>query len=194
MREAKINRKTKETDIEIELNIDGKGTSKINTGIGFLDHMLDLMTKHGFMDLSINCRGDTYVDDHHSVEDIGISLGKAFREAIGDKRGITRYATTFTPMDEALSMISIDISGRPYLKFNVCFEKDKVGNFDTELVEEFFRAFAFNAEVTLHISIQYGSNTHHIIESIFKGFGRAIDIATEIQDRIEGVMSTKGIL
>ncbi|MDF2673967.1 MAG: hisB [Clostridiales bacterium] len=194
MREAKINRKTKETDIDIELNIDGKGSSKIDTGIGFLDHMLDLMTKHGFMDLSIKCKGDTYVDDHHTVEDIGISLGKGFKEAVGDKKGITRYATIFTPMDEALSMISLDISGRSYLQFNVNFEKDKVGNFDTELVEEFFRAFAFNAEVTLHINIQYGKNTHHIIESIFKGFGRAIDKGTRVQDRIEGVMSTKGIL
>lgn len=194
MREAKIQRKTNETDIEIELNLDGKGVSKVHTGIGFLDHMLDLMTKHGFMDLNIKCIGDNYVDDHHSVEDIGILLGKVFKEAIGDKKGIARYSTIFTPMDEALSMISIDISGRPYLEFNVNFEKDKVGNFDTELVEEFFRAFAYNAGVTLHINIQYGKNTHHIIESIFKGFGRAINNASQIQDRIEGVLSTKGIL
>lgn len=194
MREAKIQRETKETDIKIELNIDGKGISKIDTGIGFLDHMLDLMTKHGFMDLCIKCIGDTNIDYHHTVEDIGISLGKAFKEAIGDKKSITRYATTFTPMDEAMSMISLDISGRSYLQFNVCFEKEKVGNFDTELVEEFFRAFAFNAEVTLHINNYYGKNTHHIIESIFKGFGRAIDTAVQVQDRIEGVMSTKGIL
>lgn len=194
MREAKVKRKTKETDIDIQLNIDGKGISDIHTGIGFFDHMLDLMTKHGFMDLSISCKGDTYVDFHHTVEDIGISLGKAFKEAIGDKRGITRYATTITPMDEALSMVSIDISGRSYLQFNVSLEKEKVGNFDTELVEEFFRAFAFNAEVTLHINLQYGKNTHHIIESVFKGFGRAIDDASAIQNRIDGVLSTKGIL
>lgn len=194
MREAKVKRKTKETDIDIQLNIDGKGISDIHTGIGFFDHMLDLMTKHGFMDLSISCKGDTYVDFHHTVEDIGISLGKAFKEALGDKRGITRYATIYTPMDEALSMVSIDISGRFYLQFNVSLEKEKVGNFDTELVEEFFRAFAFNAEVTLHINLQYGKNTHHIIESVFKGFGRAIDDASAIQNRIDGVMSTKGIL
>lgn len=194
MREARVQRKTKETDIEIELNIDGRGISKIDTGIGFLNHMLDLMTKHGFMDIKLKCTGDTYVDYHHTVEDIGISLGKAFKEAVGDKKGITRYATVFTPMDEALSMISLDVSGRAFLQFNVNFEKEMVGNFDTELVEEFFRAFAFNAEVTLHINLEYGKNTHHIIESIFKGFGRAIDKATGIQDRIDGVLSTKGIL
>lgn len=194
MRVAKVQRKTKETDIELELNVDGMGISNIDTGIGFFNHMLDLMTKHGFIDLSIKCIGDTNVDDHHTVEDIGISLGKAFKEAVQDKFGITRYATIFTPMDEALSMVSIDISGRPYLQFNVNLEKDKVGNFDTELVEEFFRAFAFNAEVTLHINLQYGRNTHHIIESIFKGFGHAIDKAAQIQERIEGVMSTKGVL
>lgn len=194
MREARIQRKTKETDIEIDLNIDGKGISGIDTGIGFLNHMLDLMTKHGLMDLKLKCTGDTYVDFHHTVEDIGICFGKAFKEAVGDKRGITRYATTFTPMDEALSMISLDVSGRAYLQFNVNFEREKTGNFDTELVEEFFRAFAFNAEVTLHINLEYGKNAHHIIESIFKGFGRAIDEATAVQDRIDGVMSTKGIL
>jgi imidazoleglycerol-phosphate dehydratase len=194
MRQAKIQRKTKETDIELDINIDGKGVAKVDTGIGFLNHMLDLTTKHGFMNLNIKCIGDTYVDDHHTVEDIGIVLGKAFKEALGDKKGITRYATIFTPMDEALSMVSLDISGRSYLQFNVNFEKEKVGSFDTELVEEFFRAFAFNSEVTLHINLQYGSNTHHIIESIFKGFGRAVDKATKIQDRIEGVLSTKGVL
>lgn len=194
MREARVQRKTKETEIEIELNIDGKGISRINTGIGFFDHMLDLMAGHGFMDLGIKCSGDTYIDYHHTVEDIGICLGRAFKEAVGDKRGITRYATKFTPMDEALSMVSLDISGRAYLQFNVNFEKEKAGSFDTELVEEFFRAFAFNAEVTLHINLQYGKNTHHIIESIFKGFGRAIDEASRVQDRIDGVLSTKGIL
>lgn len=194
MREAIIQRKTKETDIEIELNIDGSGNSDIDTGIGFLNHMLDLMARHGFMDLMLKCRGDIDVDYHHSVEDIGICLGKAFKEAVGDKRGISRYATVFTPMDEALSMISLDISGRAYLQFNVNFEKEKAGSFDTELVEEFFRAFAFNAEVTLHVNLEYGKNTHHIIESIFKGLGRAIDNAVNIQDRIVGVLSTKGIL
>lgn len=194
MRKARVQRKTKETEIEIELNIDGRGISSINTGIGFFDHMLDLMTRHGFLDLDIKCSGDTFVDYHHTVEDIGICLGRAFKEAVGDKRGITRYSTTFTPMDEALLMISLDISGRAYLQFNVNFEKEKAGSFDTELVEEFFRAFAFNAEVTLHINLEYGKNTHHIIESVFKGFGRAIDEAARVQDRIDGVLSTKGFL
>lgn len=194
MRKAVVKRKTKETDIELQLRLDGKGTSNIGTGIGFLDHMLDLTTKHGFLDLELRCKGDVNVDFHHSVEDIGIALGKAFKETIGDKKGITRYATAFTPMDEALSIVSIDISGRPYLQFNASFERERVGSFDTELVEEFFRAFAFNAEVTLHVNVQYGKNTHHIIESIFKGFGRVIDEASAVQDRIEGVLSTKGIL
>lgn len=194
MREARIQRKTKETHIDIELNIDGSGNSDIDTGIGFFNHMLDLMARHGFMDLKLKCMGDIDVDYHHSVEDMGICLGKAFKEAVGDKRGIQRYATVFTPMDEALSMISLDISGRPYLQFNVSFEKEKAGSFDTELVEEFFRAFASNAEVTLHINLEYGKNTHHIIESIFKGFGRAMDNAANVQDRITGVLSTKGIL
>jgi imidazoleglycerol-phosphate dehydratase len=194
MRCGKLTRKTKETDIGASINIDGKGIGEINTGIGFLDHMFDLMTRHGFLDIKIECIGDTEVDFHHTVEDIGIVLGKAFREALGDKKGITRYATVFTPMDEALSTVSLDISGRSFLQFNVTFEKEKVGNFDTELIEEFFRAFAFNAEVTLHINLNYGKNTHHIIESIFKGFGRALDEASRFQERIEGVLSTKGSL
>jgi imidazoleglycerol-phosphate dehydratase len=194
MRCSKILRKTKETDIELSLNIDGKGIYEINTGIGFFNHMLDLMSRHGFLDINIKCCGDTDVDYHHTVEDIGIVLGKAFKEALGEKKGVTRYATVFTPMDEALSMVSLDISGRSFLQFNVPFEKEKVGSFDTELVEEFFRAFAFNAEVTLHINLNYGKNAHHIIESIFKGFGRALDEASRIQERIEGVLSTKGSL
>lgn len=194
MRCGKVYRKTKETDIEISINIDGKGINQIDTGIEFFNHMLDLMSRHGFLDMNIKCIGDTSVDYHHTVEDMGIVLGKAFKEAIGDKRGITRYATVFTPMDEALSMVSLDISGRSFLQFNVTFEREKVGSFDTELVEEFFRAFAFNAEVTLHINLSYGKNTHHIIESIFKGFGRALDEASKLQNRIEGVLSTKGSL
>lgn len=194
MRKAEIKRKTKETDIEVEFNIDGKGVSSIETGIGFLNHMLELMTRHGLLDLSLKCQGDTYIDNHHTVEDIGIVLGRSFKEAVGDKKGIVRYATVFTPMDEALSMISLDISGRAFLQFNVVFEKERVGCFETELVEEFFRAFAYNAEVTLHINLSYGKNTHHIIESIFKGFGRALEKATGINDRIDGVLSTKGSL
>jgi imidazoleglycerol-phosphate dehydratase len=194
MRCGKVYRKTKETEIEISINIDGKGINQIETGIEFFNHMLDLMSRHGFLDINMKCVGDTGIDFHHTVEDLGIVMGKAFKEALGDKTGITRYATVFTPMDEALSMVSLDISGRSFLQFNVDFEKEKVGNFDTELVEEFFRAFAFNAEVTLHINLSYGKNTHHIIESIFKGFGRALDEASRVQDRIEGVLSTKGSL
>lgn len=194
MRRAEILRKTQETDITMTLNVDGLGEGKIDTGIGFLNHMLILMTKHGFMDMDLKCVGDLEVDNHHTVEDIGIVLGKALKEAMGEKKGITRYANVFTPMDEALTMISVDISGRPYLQFNVSFEREYVGTFDTELVEEFFRAFVNSAQITLHINLQYGKNTHHIIESIFKGFGRALDEALRIQDRIDGVLSTKGSL
>lgn len=193
-REASIKRKTSETDIELYLCIDGCGRSDIKTGIGFLDHMLNLTAKHGFLDMELKCRGDLYVDNHHTVEDIGIVLGKAFKECIGDKSRITRYSTVFMPMDEALSMVSIDISGRSYLTFNADFKREYVGNFETELILEFFRAFANNAGVTLHINLQYGENTHHIIESIFKGFGKALDESTKVQERINGVLSTKGIL
>ncbi|TCO79374.1 imidazoleglycerol-phosphate dehydratase [Marinisporobacter balticus] len=189
-----MNRKTYETDIVLLLNIDGKGNTKVDTGIGFFDHMLILMCKHGFLDLDLKCIGDIYVDNHHTVEDVGITLGKAFKKAIGDKKGITRYATVFTPMDESLSQISIDISGRAYLHFDVTFEREYVGKLETELIEEFFRAFTNQAEITLHIQLNYGTNTHHMVESIFKGFGRGIDQAVRIQDRIEGVLSTKGSL
>ncbi|RDW17109.1 imidazoleglycerol-phosphate dehydratase HisB [Oceanobacillus arenosus] len=194
MRNATINRTTKETAIQLNFAIDGKGTSSINTGVGFFDHMLTLMTKHGLFDLDVQCDGDLEVDQHHSVEDIGIALGQAFNEALENKEGITRYANITTPMDEALSTVTLDISGRSYLVFNVDGLKDKVGNFDTELVEEFFQAFVSNAKVNLHINIEYGRNTHHIIESIFKGFGRALDQASMINPRIEGVPSTKGSL
>ncbi|MFD1850818.1 imidazoleglycerol-phosphate dehydratase HisB [Oceanobacillus bengalensis] len=194
MRHAKINRKTNETAITLELSIDGTGTSSIQTGIGFLDHMLTLMTKHGLFDLNVTCDGDLEVDQHHSVEDIGIALGQAFHEALGNKEGITRYATITTPMDESLSTTSIDISGRSYLVYHVEGLKDKVGNFDTELVEEFFIAFVSNAKVNLHINLAYGKNSHHIIESIFKGFGRALDQASLINPRVKGVPSTKGSL
>jgi len=194
MRKANINRNTSETKIDLELDIDGTGTSKVQTGIGFFDHMLTLMTKHGIFDLTVYCNGDLEVDQHHSVEDIGIALGQAFNEALGTKEGITRYATVTTPMDEALSTISLDISGRSYLVYNVEGLKDKVGNFDTELVEEFFQAFVSNAKVNLHINVAYGKNTHHIIESIFKGFGRALDQASLKNPRIKGIPSTKGTL
>ncbi|KPH77593.1 MULTISPECIES: imidazoleglycerol-phosphate dehydratase HisB [Bacillaceae] len=194
MRSAKVSRKTSETDIHLELNIDGTGKPNIETGVGFFDHMLILMTKHGLFDLNVKCHGDLQVDQHHTVEDIGIALGQAFLESLGTKEGITRYATVTTPMDEALSTVSIDISGRAYLVFNVEGLKDKVGNFDTELVQEFFQAFASNAKVTLHINLAYGDNTHHMIESIFKGFGRCLDQATWKNPRIQGIPSTKGSL
>ncbi|RDW21166.1 imidazoleglycerol-phosphate dehydratase HisB [Oceanobacillus chungangensis] len=194
MRNAKITRTTKETAIQLDFYIDGNGTSSINTGVGFFDHMLTLMTKHGLFNLDVRCDGDLEVDQHHSVEDIGIALGQAFNEALGNKEGITRYANITTPMDEALSNVTLDISGRSYLVFNVDGLKDKVGNFDTELVEEFFQAFVSNAKVNLHINLEYGRNSHHIIESIFKGFGRALDLASMINPRIEGVPSTKGSL
>ncbi|MCB5933724.1 imidazoleglycerol-phosphate dehydratase HisB [Caldifermentibacillus hisashii] len=194
MRSAEIVRKTAETKIELQLNIDGKGNSSIDTGVGFFNHMLTLMTKHGFMDLAVKCDGDSDVDDHHSVEDVGIVLGQAFLQALGDKAGIRRYASVFTPMDESLSQVSIDISGRPFLYFDVEIPTEKVGTFDTELVEEFFRAFVNQSGVTLHIQLLHGKNSHHIIESIFKGFGRVLDEATAIDERIKGVRSTKGML
>lgn len=194
MRKSKIERKTTETDIKLSLNIDGSGQQNINTGVGFFDHMLQLMTKHGLFDLDVQCNGDIHVDFHHTVEDIGIVLGKAFNEAMGEKIGIARYQTEFTPMDESLSVVSIDISGRAYLVFNVKYNNEKVGDFDTELVEEFFRAFVNYAKITLHINLYYGSNTHHIIESIFKGFGRAMRKSLSIDKNIQGVMSTKGVI
>ncbi|MBU5341353.1 imidazoleglycerol-phosphate dehydratase HisB [Caldifermentibacillus hisashii] len=194
MRSAEIVRKTAETKVELQLNIDGNGNSSIDTGVGFFNHMLTLMTKHGFMDLAVKCDGDSDVDDHHSVEDVGIVLGQAFLQALGDKAGIRRYASVFTPMDESLSQVSIDISGRPFLYFDVEIPTEKVGTFDTELVEEFFRAFVNQSGVTLHIQLLHGKNSHHIIESIFKGFGRVLDEATAIDERIKGVRSTKGML
>ncbi|WP_430788798.1 imidazoleglycerol-phosphate dehydratase HisB [Virgibacillus flavescens] len=194
MRTAEVERKTNETSIQADFTIDGKGNSAIQTGVGFLDHMLTLFTRHGLFDLNLTCDGDLDVDQHHSAEDIGIVLGQALEQALGVKKGINRYATIITPMDEARSTISIDISGRSYLVFRVDGLKDKVGDFDTELVEEFFLAFTRHANLTLHIELDYGKNTHHIIESIFKGFGRALDEATKLNPRIIGVPSTKGSL
>lgn len=194
MRKYSISRNTTETKIALELNIDGTGQCEIKTGIGFFDHMLTLFTRHGLFDLKAVCDGDLEVDQHHSVEDIGIALGQAFFKALGTKEGITRYATITTPMDEALSTVSLDISGRSFLIYNVEGLKDKVGNFDTELIEEFFLAFASNARINLHINLAYGKNSHHIIESIFKGFGRALDQATLKNPRMKGVPSTKGVL
>lgn len=190
----KIIRETKETNIEIELNLDGEGNCSIDSGIGFFDHMLNLMGVHGIFDLNIKALGDLRVDAHHTVEDIGIVLGNCIKEALGDKKGIKRYSTIFLPMDEALATISLDISGRAYLVFEGDFTTDKLGDYDTELTEEFFRAVAFNAGITLHAKIVYGKNNHHMTEALFKALGRALREAVTIDNNIKGVMSTKGVL
>ena len=194
MRSTSITRATAETSISLDFSIDGSGETDIQTGVGFFDHMMTLFTKHGLFDLKVKCDGDIEVDQHHTVEDIGIVLGQAFYESIGTKEGIDRYANVTIPMDEALSTVSIDISGRPFFVYNVEGLKDKVGEFDTELVEEFFQAFVSHAKVTLHINLQYGKNTHHIIESIFKAFGRALSAASKINPDVKGIPSTKGML
>lgn len=194
MREASIKRKTAETDISVSVNIDGSGQYKIETGIGFFDHMLCLFAKHSLTDINIVCKGDIEVDCHHTVEDVGIALGEAFRQALGDKKGITRYGTCFLPMDEALVMTSLDISGRSYLVFEGSLPCPLLGDFETETVEDFFQAFAASCGVTLHIKLMYGRNTHHIIEAMFKSFARAICSAATIDPRVQGVPSTKGTL
>ncbi len=194
MREGTVNRDTKETQIKLRINLDGKGDCTANTGIGFFDHMLILFTKHGLMDATFEVKGDLYVDAHHTVEDTGIALGQAIRQALGDKKSIKRYGTSFVPMDEALVQVSLDLSDRPFLVFDAQMTRQMVGQMDTQLVEEFFRAVAFNAGITLHIKLLHGSNCHHIIEAMFKAFGRALDEAVGIDSRISGVMSTKGIL
>ena len=195
MRNAEVNRETGETKIQLFLDLDGTGKSNIDTGIGFMDHMLTLLAKHSGFDLMVHCDGDTYVDDHHSVEDIGISLGQAFAEAIGDKRGIYRYADTTLAMDEALILTSVDISGRSYLAYNMDIPTEKVGTFDTELAEEFILGFVRNANVTLHIRQLAGTNSHHIIEGMFKSLGHTLRKATEIDARFAGdIPSTKGRL
>ncbi|MCD6525890.1 MAG: imidazoleglycerol-phosphate dehydratase HisB [Desulfuromonas sp.] len=193
-RTAHIERCTAETQIDLTLDIDGCGQGEISTSVPFLDHMLVLLKGHGFFDLTIQAKGDVEIDDHHTVEDLGICLGEAFKQALGDKKGLRRYGRCTMPMHEALASVILDFSGRPHLVFNVDMPKAKVGNFDTELVEEFFVAFCNHAGVNLHINLAYGSNLHHIIEAIFKGFGRALDEATQIDPRISGVMSTKGKL
>lgn len=193
-RRQAIKRETKETLINVDLTIDGRGESDIETGVGFLDHMLLLFSSHGLFNTNIYCDGDNQVDDHHTTEDIGIVLGQAFRQALGDKKGISRYARVSIPMDEALATVDIDISGRPYLVYHVDGLKDKVGTFDTELVQEFFQGFTNHAGVTLHINLEYGSNTHHMIEAIFKAFARALDKASRLDPQVKGVPSTKGLL
>ena len=195
MRKSEISRKTNETDITLRLNLDGKGESAINTGVGFLDHMLTLFAKHGKFDLEVECKGDTQVDDHHSVEDIGICLGQAFCEALCDKKGIGRYGSLILPMDEALILAAVDLSGRSYLGFDVNLPSKKVGSFDTELVEEFFLSFVRTAGLNLHIKSLSGSNTHHIIEGAFKAVARALREAVKIDpDFKDEIPSTKGVL
>lgn len=191
MRNAEINRKTKETDITVKLDLDS-GNVDISTGIGFFDHMLTAFAVHGGMGLTVKAVGDLQVDGHHTVEDVGIVLGKAFKEAIGDMKGIARYGTAFIPMDEALGFASIDISGRPFLVFNAEFSDDRIGKFDTCLAEEFFRAFAFNAGVTLHLKCEYGKNDHHIAEALFKAAAHAVKAAKAVTG--SEILSTKGVL
>ncbi len=195
MRTSEIKRKTKETDILLKLNLDGSGKSEINSGCGFLDHMLTLFAKHARFDLSVNCKGDTFVDDHHTVEDIGIALGAAFNEAAGDKKGVERYGSTILPMDEALILSAVDLSGRGALEYNLEIPAQKVGTFDTELVWEFFIAFARNANITLHIKSLAGTNSHHIIEGAFKSVARSLKQAVKIDENYKDeIPSTKGVL
>jgi imidazoleglycerol-phosphate dehydratase len=195
MRKGSIKRTTKETDVEVAVDLDGTGASSIATGIGFLDHMLDLLARHSRIDITVKAKGDLHIDHHHTTEDVGISLGQAVKQALGDMRGITRYADVQVPMDEALTRVAIDISGRPFLVFRAQFSRPKVGTFDTELVNEWFQAFAMNAGVTLHVETLYGTNDHHIAESCFKGLARALRAAIAIDERARGeVPSTKGTL
>lgn len=194
-RKAQINRKTKETDIMLNLNLDGRGTYDIRTSIPFLDHMLSLFAKHGLFDLKIKARGDIEIDYHHTVEDIGICLGDAVKKALGAKAGIKRYGAAFVPMDEAIASVSMDISDRPYLIYKVAMpKKSKIKNFEADLIEDFLQALVNRSGMTLHVSVPYGRNIHHMVEAVFKAFGRALREATTVDPRIKGVMSTKGKL
>lgn len=193
-REAKILRESKETKIDISINLDGSGNYEGDTGIGFFDHMLCLFAKHGLLDLYIKAVGDLVVDSHHTIEDVGIVLGKAIKEALKGKEGIKRYGTSFVPMDETLATVSLDLSGRPYLVFEADFTVERIGSFDTEMVEEFFRAIATNGGITLHARVIYGKNNHHMVEALFKALGKALSEALTYDKRIKGVLSTKGSL
>lgn len=193
-RTATIERTTSETDIVVKLDIDGSGESSIETGVGFFDHMLTLFAKHGLFDLQISAKGDLEVDGHHTVEDVGICLGQAFEKALGDKRGIVRYGFFILPMNEALATVSVDLSGRPFLAYNLDLSAQHIGGFDTDLAHEFFQAFVTNSGTTLHVRLQAGTNPHHVIEAVFKSFGKAMDQATSLDQRITGVQSTKGVL
>jgi imidazoleglycerol-phosphate dehydratase len=194
VRQARVERHTKETQIALQLDLDGAGAAKVETGIPFFSHMLEAWAKHGLMDLTVDAKGDLEVDFHHLVEDVGICLGRALKEALGDKRGIVRYGASFLPMDEALLHAAVDLSGRPYLVFNVPLQRARVSNFDLDLLKEFFRAFAFNAEITLHVTMHYGENLHHIAEAVFKAVARALAEATRLNPRVVDVPSTKGSL
>jgi imidazoleglycerol-phosphate dehydratase len=195
MRKASVKRTTKETDIEVAVDLDGTGASSIATGIGFLDHMLDLLVRHSRIDLNVKAKGDLHVDQHHTTEDVGIALGQAVKKALGDMKGITRYADVHVPMDEALTRVVIDISGRPFLVFQVDFVRAKIGAFDTALVQEWFQAFAVNSAMTLHVATLYGTNDHHVAESCFKGLARALRAAVAIDQRAANeIPSTKGSL
>lgn len=194
-RQVRVERKTKETEITLHLNIDGTGASKVRTPIPFFSHMLEAFSKHGLVDLTVDAQGDIDVDQHHTVEDVGIVLGQALRQSLGDKKGIVRYGTAYVPMDEALVSACVDLSGRPFLVFTVPVARTRVSNFDLDLLQEFFRAFAFNAEITLHVTMHYGHNLHHITEAVFKAVGRALADATRLNPRIAGILpSTKGAL
>jgi imidazoleglycerol-phosphate dehydratase len=194
-RQARVERKTKETDIVLHLNVDGTGASKIQTGIPFFGHMLEAFSRHGLMDLTIDATGDLEVDLHHTVEDVGIVLGRALRETLGDRKGIVRYGSAVIPMDETLVSAAVDISGRPFIVFNVPLRRTRLANLDLDLLEDFFRAFTINAELNLHVNMHYGENLHHIAEAVFKAVGRALAQATRIDPRIAGVVpSTKGSL
>ncbi len=195
MRTAKVNRNTLETQISVSINLDGSGVSSFNTGLGFLDHMLDQIARHGMMDIEVNAKGDLHIDAHHTVEDIGITLGQAFAQAVGDKKGIRRYGHAYVPLDEALSRVVLDISGRPGLEFDCNFTRATIGEFDVDLVHEFFQGFVNHANITLHVDNLKGHNSHHQAETIFKAFGRALRMAVELDARMVGIMpSTKGSL
>jgi len=189
-----VTRTTRETEIGLTWNLDGSGQAQISTGVPFFDHMLDQIARHGLSDLTVKCVGDIQIDFHHTVEDTGISMGQALRQALGQAKGIRRYGSAFLPFDETLAFAAIDVSGRPFLVFDADFPRQKVGDFDTELVQEFFRALAFNAGITLHLKVHYGQNTHHMIEGLFKAFARALYDATTLDPRVTGIPSTKGAL
>jgi imidazoleglycerol-phosphate dehydratase len=193
-RSAKVERKTKETEISVELDLDGKGNPEVQTGIPFLNHMIEIFTRHGLFDLKLNARGDVEVDYHHTVEDVGLALGQAFKQALGDKQGIRRFGEASVPLDETLARVVVDLSGRPYLAYNVKIRSGRVGDFDTDLPHEFFQAFANQLGMNLHINVTQGENPHHIIEACFKALARAMEGATRIDPRIQGVLSTKGSL